>query len=105
MPGPGDSAAGPYRLVCPEVVRHGLRSAGEKAGELGLLPEFLSAAKVVDARLRSDPLGFGEALYVLRHAGLEVRLGSFSPLWVRYAVDGARRIVYVAEFGLLGHGS
>jgi hypothetical protein len=105
MPGPGDATAGPYRVVYPEVVRHGLLRASERAAELGLQPDFLAAAKAVEARLQSDPLEFGEPLYTLRHAGLEVRAGAFNLLGVRYGVDRARRLVYVVEFKLLRYGS
>ena len=105
MPGPGDSAKGLYRLAWPETVRQSLVRAGAQARQLGVFPEFLAAGKVMDARLRSDPLGLGEPLYTLRNAGLEVRLAALAPLSVRYAVDRARQIVYIVEFRLLAQES
>jgi hypothetical protein len=105
MPGSGGSAAVPYRVVYPEVVRQDLMRLGETARQLGFSGEFASAVKTVDARLRLAPLEFGEALYTLRHLGLEMRAAAVFLLGVRYAVDEARRIVYVLEVNLLGRGA
>lgn len=50
----------------------------------------------IDVRLRWVPLDFGEPLRELTELGLQEYIGTIAPLVVTYAVDEARRIVYVA---------
>jgi hypothetical protein len=102
--GPDGSSAAPYRLIYTQAARRAVRETGEKAKQLGLLTEFLAAAKSLEVALRSDPLGLGEPLYELKFADLEVRAGGHEFLTARFAVDRKRRLVYVVYFSAIGHG-
>jgi hypothetical protein len=102
MPGGKESR---YRVIYSELTRKTLQELGEKAKQLGIGQEFLSAVKTIDSRLHSDPLDFGEFLYSLKDTDLEVRIGNHHFLFVRYGVDKKRALVYVAACIVLsGHG-
>src|SRR4051794_41951871 len=96
-PGPNGGAAPPYRVVYPEVVRAALRALGEQARRAGVALDYARALRLIDGRLRADPLGWGDPNYRLRHLGLLVCRGLHPLLYVRYAVDESRRIVHVIE--------
>jgi hypothetical protein len=98
MAKPVNGPAGAYRVTYPESVRAALRILGRKALEVGRADELADALREIDGRLRTEPVGFGEPSYRLRHLGLLKCLGSRPPLYVYYAVDEVRRIVYVMEF-------
>jgi len=85
----------PYRLVYTGLVRDSLRAMGEKAKQRGLSSEFGTALQAIENRLRSDPLTFGEKRSNLDHLDLQVRVAGSEYVYVRFAVDADRRIVYV----------
>ena len=60
--------------------------------------QLAAALRTIDGELRNDPIAFGDPSYQLRHLGLLKCMGSVQPLYVYYAVDEQRRIVYVTEF-------
>ncbi len=96
--------AHPYRVVYPGRVRQFLQECARKANEHGVLPSFLEALKVIDERLTSVPLAWGEKSHHLYYANLAVADGFHARIHVHFAVDDERRIVYVIECRLLsGH--
>ena len=89
---------GPYfRVIYAGTARSALQRLAEKAKQLQLGPQFVLAVKTIDRRLRSDPLMFGEPLYNLKSANLQVRICNEKFLFVRFAVDKQRRLIYVAD--------
>lgn len=87
-----------YRLCLSERNRRQLEEWAEQAKQLGILDQYVVAVKAIHQRLTRDPLTCGDPNYRLRHAGLIMCHGICAPLHVYYAVDEARRIVYVKEF-------
>jgi len=93
----------PYRVVFSEATRQQLLELLRRAVARGRGEQVLSAAKVVVARLQSDPLEFGEPRRELRALRLQERVAVVRPLGVIYAVDENRRLVYITAFrGLAG---
>jgi hypothetical protein len=62
----------------------------------GRFAEVAQALRGIENRLKWIPLDFGEPLEDLVHMRLREYLGVVPPLVVRYGVDEARRLVYVA---------
>jgi hypothetical protein len=92
----GDGIESPsYRLIYPEAVRQLIRDLGRRAKQLGWAAEFVAALRGIERRLQSDPLEFGEPLRHLLHVDLLERHGGQQRVFVRYAVDCTRHLVYV----------
>jgi hypothetical protein len=89
----------PYTLSSSKRVNDAFRALYERACQLGLEEKFLSAARIIVDRLRSDPLEFGEARYRYRRVNAEVRIASIPPLVVHYAVHEQQRVVFMKEIG------
>src|SRR3712207_7885767 len=53
------------------------------------------SSDVCSSDLSTDPLGFGEACFRYRHLELTACVALVLPVAVEYAVDEARRIVYL----------
>jgi hypothetical protein len=86
-----------YRVIYSDVVRERLKQLADRAKQLGIGRAYLDSLRGLDQRLHKDPLHFGEALFRLKPAGLEVRVGGVRFLFERYGVDEQRRLVYVID--------
>jgi hypothetical protein len=89
-----DNRGGAYRVIYPPKHFDQLKqwvAASDRATAAALL----SALRVIDQHLATEPLGWGEAQYRLRHMGLSTYLRLHAMFRVFYAVDEQRRIVYV----------
>jgi hypothetical protein len=96
------SSEGPrYRAVYPELVKQKLWQLSETARQRRLSTEFLSVLRAIDHRLQSDPGNFGEVIYHLKNAQLEVRHGVYGFLSVHFAVDAIRLLVYVHQVEMM----
>lgn len=92
----------PYRVVYSELCRQRTQKLLKRAAALHRFAEIAQAVRDIDTRLRWIPLDFGEPLQDLVHLGIKEHIGVGGPLVVKYGVDEARRIVYVAlPFDLL----
>jgi hypothetical protein len=59
-----------------------------------------TAFRHIEDLMRTQPSAWGDPIRDLRHARLSVRRGIHSGMIVEYAVDEARRIVYIAHIRL-----
>ncbi len=84
-----------YKVVYSEAVRRTLQILGERAKQLGVGAEFASALRILDGRLRADPLGVGEPRRFLQDLHIHVRVGGIPYFYFRFGVDEDRRLVYV----------
>lgn len=84
----------PYRVVYSQKVRDSLRELIAEARESGRSAEVLAAVKEIDHRLQVYPQ-FGEPLLDLTQEPGRVWIGTVQPLFVRYAIYEARRLVVV----------
>src|SRR5437762_12181424 len=73
-----------------------LRAALEGRGQ-----EMLDAYRQIVQRLQTDPLGFGEPKYSLKHLRLQVRSCSIRPLVVDYAVTVEHQLVFIKFLRLM----
>ena len=90
-----------YHFAPTEEQVKQLRTWAERANALGKKAEFLVALKTIYQKLTTEPLTWGDPSYSLPQLGLQVYQRVCSPLHVAYAVDEARRIVYIKKLTLL----
>jgi hypothetical protein len=97
----GNGFAG-YRVIYPVDVR---RQARRLTDGLGLddRRRVAAALRVIHARLRNDPLVFGEHRFSQEGVAHTVRVVGVAPLIVRFAVYEDLRTVWVLGLHLLTH--
>jgi hypothetical protein len=93
-PGPGS----PYKVACPGKELDRLKAWANEASELGIREAFIAALKTINERLTTDPLGWGDPYFHLRQLGVLLCHGTHAMIHVYFAVDEAKKIVYVKEF-------
>jgi hypothetical protein len=99
-----DSSNGVYHVSYSGANLEQLRRWSDRAVDLGIGPAFAAALKTIHRKLTTDPLNWGDPSYRLHHLGLLVCHGIVWNIQAHYAVDEARRIVYVKDYQLLsGH--
>ncbi len=87
----------PYHLSFAGRSKEQLNALREQAIRLGIKEDFVSALKQIEQRLSLDPLEWGDPLYQLRYLELLLYRGTHAPLNVIYAVDEARKLVYLTQ--------
>ena len=87
-----------FRVVYSEKVRNQFLAIVKKAALAGLRKLVLDTAKAIHQNLQDQPREFGEILYHLEEAKLEVRLGVKAPLAVIFGVHEEQPVVFVKEF-------
>ncbi len=91
----------PYEVLWSDAHKQVLRLLHQQAAAEGKGEQFLSAMRKLVERLRSDPLGFGEACYYLQQLKLEIRSGIITPVFMSFGVEREKRLVFVKEINLL----
>ena len=71
--------------------------AGLRAVRNGLLDRLTAALRELDTRLRTDPVAWGDPLYPYPNLRLLLYQRVVGPIYVLYAVDEMRRIVYLRQ--------
>lgn len=92
--------APPYRLDCSARVAAQFQALVDQARG-PLVGRIKRAGREFLRRLSTDPLVFGNPIYTTAHLRLQVFNGVAPPLVVHFAVDQARKIVYILGFRLL----
>jgi hypothetical protein len=90
-----------FRVVYAESVRQQFSAIVMLAAASGKKSLVLDSATAIHQDLQYQPEEFGERLYTLRDARLEVRVGGKGPLSVNFAVHTEEPIVFVKRFDLL----
>ena len=86
-----------YQVSWLGPARQVVRTLRQRAVARGLLPQLALAVDRAERRLLSDPLSWGDPECRLRHLNLLKCHGTSPPLIVYFAVDEARRRVYVSD--------
>jgi hypothetical protein len=94
----GEEPSQQYTISISQVELDKLRRWGAWAKEAGVLDDYLVALKTINFRLAFEPTDWGEFRYPLDDLKLDIRLGSFKMLDVKYGVHRELRIVFVKEF-------
>ncbi len=66
--------------------------------------EFLTALRTISARLRTDPVTFGEEVFDLPALRLTVKVGVVLPVVAEFAVYPDRRLVFIRTFRYVAPG-
>jgi hypothetical protein len=101
MTSPGGNGRFGYRVVYPPAVRQEARRLIDGLGADDQR-RAAKALRVIHARLRTDPLEFGEPRFAQAGVPHTVRAGGVVPLIVRFAVYESQRTVWVLGFHLPG---
>jgi hypothetical protein len=91
----------PYRVEFSGDLLDRARELGRQATRQGRGQEFAAALRRVIDRLETDPAGWGEPVFRLRHLGLTVYRAADIPLHVGYGLDPQQHIVYVQALELM----
>ena len=94
----------PFQVSNSQRVAEQTRELGQLAATRGAGALFAAAVRTIHERLESAPLEWGEPRYHLRAMGLLVCHAIHAMLHVSYAVDEARRIVYILAIEPVPHG-
>jgi hypothetical protein len=98
------SSAARYRVVRSEKVRDQLRQWAETAKQTGLIGRYIEALRIIEEKLESAPLAWGDPLYRLPHLNLLLCRGIYWIFLVEYGVDESKRLVVIKEYKLVpGH--
>src|SRR5438128_1951557 len=84
-----------YRIDFAQVVGRDLRLLALRAIRNGLLGPFTAALREIRIQLESDPITWGDPLYLLPVFGWLLYQRAINPLHVSFGVDDDRKIVYV----------
>jgi hypothetical protein len=96
MAAEGNGQKREYHVDFAAIVAQQIKSAAERAKELGRLQQVIDALKVIERRLRTDPLSFGE--FTNEPPGnLIYHTGTIFPLSVIFAIDRANAVVYIRK--------
>jgi hypothetical protein len=90
-----------YRVIYSDQVQSEQIELYTRALQKGQGQEVLSAARIIDERLQSDPRNFGDPHYSLRQAKLEVFVRGVPPLLVYDAVHRTKPLVFVRKMEAL----
>jgi hypothetical protein len=91
-----------FKVIYTDPVREALRVLVQRATVAGQAGVLLTALKALDRHLKFEPFAFGECLYTLKQANLEVRVGGEEFLSVRFGVHLEKNLVIVIECHVLG---
>jgi hypothetical protein len=80
-----------YRISISQAELDKLRRWGDWAKEKGVLNDYLVALKTINFRLAFEPAEWGEFRYPLEELKLDIRVGSFKMLDVKYGVHREQR--------------
>src|SRR5262249_11865472 len=89
------SGVAPFRVVYSGRCQDSVRNLLARATARGRFAEIAQILRGIHTRLEWIPLDFGEPLCDHVQLGLLELIGVLAPVVVTYAVDQARRIVYV----------
>lgn len=87
-----------YEVAISAATRELLVRLHDEAARDGRRAEFLDALRTISARLRTDPVTFGEEVFDLPALQLTVKVGVVLPVAVEFAPYPARRLVFVRTF-------
>ncbi len=90
-----------YRVTISAATKAVFDQLHVEAIEAGIGSQFVAAFRQIAARLRDDPLTFGEPRYRLPALRLLVCEGMIAPLVVNFAVHEDQPLVFIRSFRLL----
>jgi hypothetical protein len=88
---------GSFRVLYFDHTIQATRALAEEASRLGIRRPFLESLKVIQTKLKQEPLTWGDPLFRYQHLGLVMRHGIHSLIHVYYAVDEGNHLVYVRD--------
>jgi hypothetical protein len=86
-----------FTVSVPGSQDEAMERLADRARDRGLTDLLLADGRLMRERLVHDPLGWGDPVYGYHHLKLIVHRAVLDLIQVYYAVDPARRIVYVQQ--------
>lgn len=86
-----------YQLVTTGEQNQQIRMWAERAAQIGNMAAYLAALKMIYRQLTTASSTWGDPCNRLPYLDLLVYHRIYAPLYVSYAVDEVRRIVYVKK--------
>jgi len=90
-----------YQFVTNAEHRKLMRTWAQRARAKGISAQYAAAVKMIYRQLTTAPSTWGDPCNQLVQLGLTVYHRVYGPLYVSYAVDEERRIVYVKTLSAL----
>ncbi|HTU91441.1 MAG TPA: hypothetical protein VMF69_15270 [Gemmataceae bacterium] len=90
-----------YQFVTNAENRKLMRTWALRAAAKGISATYAAALKMIYRQLTTAPSTWGDPCNRLAHLGLTVYHRVYAPLYVSYAVDEERRIVYLKTLSAL----
>lgn len=86
-----------YQLATSAEQNKQMRIWAERAATRGITAKYVAALKTISQQLTTAPTTWGDPCNQLFHLGLQVYHRVCAPLYIAYAIDEQRRIVYIKE--------
>lgn len=86
-----------YQLALSQDLIQRIRSWATRAAKLNLVDQLVATLQAIHQTLTTEPLIWGDPQFHYQHLDLRVYRGIQDMLYVYYAVDEKRRIVYVKD--------
>lgn len=87
-----------FRITFLAGAREQLAGILHRAAQVGRLPECLSAARLINQRLRTHPRIFGDLVRTHSHARIDERRAGIAPFFAYYGVHKEQPEVFIREF-------
>ena len=84
-----------FRVIDSKAIQKKFLRLYRKAKKLGLGPAVRTAVKDIYQHLAVDPKSFGEPIYHLAHAKLEIYVRLYQPLVVHYGIHQDQDLVFI----------
>jgi hypothetical protein len=98
---PKNGHSSEFRVTMSGNSATSLKQFHSRAIARGVGNKLLAAFRIIEQRLRTDPIALGEPLYRLAALELIVYQAVVSPLVVDYAVHEGQRLVFIRGFNVL----
>jgi hypothetical protein len=90
-----------FKISISGVISQEINQIKKEAQDKGLAQEVQNALQVILARLRTNPLEFGEVIRRFDHLNLIVHVAASPPLFVRFAIHEEAKFVIIMKIQFL----
>ena len=103
MTSQSNGSANSYQISVSKKVAAEIKEVIKKAHLSGKKPAAISALRVIEERLRSNPMGFGECRFHWIMAKCRCHIGVIEPIAVQFAIHDHHPVVFLTKVLLMGN--